>query len=141
MNSIKTILHPTDFSERSAIAFHLACSLARTYHARLLVLHVHPPGETLIESFCWSDLRQYQDPDSKIEVEHVLKEGDPAAVIVQLARETECDVIVMGTHGRTGLARLLTGSVAAKVVHHAPCAVVAIKTPLAECEPPAGSLL
>jgi len=56
-------------------------------------------------------------------------EGDVATEILRLAQETGSDLIVMGTHGRTGLARLLMGSVAEQVVRKAPCPVLTVKTP------------
>jgi nucleotide-binding universal stress UspA family protein len=59
-------------------------------------------------------------------------DGDPAQVIVQFARERGCSLIVMGTHGRTGLERLLMGSVAEQVVRKAPCPVLTVKTPVPE---------
>jgi nucleotide-binding universal stress UspA family protein len=61
-------------------------------------------------------------------------EGDPTREIVRLAREKECDLIVMGTHGWTGLTRLLMGSVAEHVVRKAHCPVLTVKVPFAEKE-------
>jgi nucleotide-binding universal stress UspA family protein len=62
-------------------------------------------------------------------LEHRLVEGDAATVILQVATEIKCDLIVMGTHGRTGLSRLLMGSVAEQVVRNASCPVLTVKTP------------
>jgi nucleotide-binding universal stress UspA family protein len=59
-----------------------------------------------------------------------LQEGDPATEILRIAQECKCDLIVMGTHGRTGVARLLMGSVAEHVVRKAECPVLVVKTPL-----------
>ena len=59
-------------------------------------------------------------------------EGDPATQIVRVAQETRCDLIVLGTHGRTGLGRLLMGSVAEQVLRKAPCPVLTVKTPFPE---------
>jgi hypothetical protein len=68
--------------------------------------------------------------------------GDPASAILRVTQELPADLIVMGTHGRTGLGRLLMGSVAEQVVRKAPCPVVTVKTPLPEkkaSEVPTGS--
>ena len=70
-------------------------------------------------------------------VEIVLKEGDPAAQILTTSKELGCDLIVMGTHGRTGLSHLLMGSVAEKVVRKATCPVLTIKNPLVQAQAPA----
>jgi nucleotide-binding universal stress UspA family protein len=67
--------------------------------------------------------------DGKISVQHVLLEGEPATEIVHYARDAGIDLIVMGTHGRTGLDRLLMGSVAEKVMREAPCSVLVVKLP------------
>jgi nucleotide-binding universal stress UspA family protein len=114
MLTIRRILHPTDFSERSENAFRLACALARDHNAPLLVLHVQapaviygegmmavpPPGYT--ESLR-AQLEGVQAHDPRVVVEHKLVEGDPATEILRVARETGCDLIVLGTHGWTGL--------------------------------------
>lgn len=142
MLPIKTILHPTDFSERSALAFRLACSLARDYGARLIILHVAvPPMPIAIEGVAMpppaldlkllrEQLQQLRPENPKVPVEHRLIEGDAATEILDVAGETKCDVIVMGTHGRTGLGRLLMGSVAEQVVRKASCPVLTVKTPM-----------
>jgi nucleotide-binding universal stress UspA family protein len=144
MLAIKTILHPTDFSERAAFAFRLACSLARDYGAQLVVLHVAEPpmafaGEGVLMLPTAVDMQQLRERlqqlrslDPKIQVDHLLVEGVAATEILRVAEETKCDVIVIGTHGRTGLGRLLMGSVAEQVVRRAPCPVVTAKTPLPE---------
>jgi nucleotide-binding universal stress UspA family protein len=149
MLPIKTILHPTDFSDRSAYAFQFACALARDYGARLVVAHVNVPevvvyGEMLApvpavpvvdRQALLARLAKLQPSDPAVRVEHVLREGDPAREILDLARELACDLIVLGTHGRTGFHRLLMGSVAEEVSRKAPCPVLTVKTPLAEPAP------
>jgi nucleotide-binding universal stress UspA family protein len=146
MLPIKTILHPADFSSCSGYAFQLACSLARDYGARLIVLHVlerpvltyggvmtapppppPPPSEDQRQSV-QEQLQWIKPPDPAICVEHLLEEGDPATAILQVAQERGCDLIVMGSHGRTGLGRLLMGSVAEQVVRKASCPVLTVKT-------------
>jgi nucleotide-binding universal stress UspA family protein len=140
MLPIRTILHPTDFSTSSDYAFRLACSLARDYGSRLIVLHVATPpvvafGEGVLpvqpegyrdELREWLHRLAAQGPTAR--VEHHLVEGDAAAEIIHLAGETKCDLIVMGTHGRTGLGRLLMGSVAEQVIRKAPCPVLTVKS-------------
>jgi nucleotide-binding universal stress UspA family protein len=74
-------------------------------------------------------------PELTIRVERRLEEGDPATQIVRVAQETGCDLIVLGTHGRTGLDRLLMGGVAEQVVRLASCPVLTLKAPF----PNAGS--
>jgi nucleotide-binding universal stress UspA family protein len=142
MLAIRTILHPTDFSARSVNAFRLACSLARDHGARLVVVHVVPPpsavlsGDGVVIPWIEEDfpaleakLRQLRPPDPNVDVTHELRRGGPAHEILRTARETGCDLIVLGTHGRRGLARLLMGSVAEQVVRQANCPVVTVKTP------------
>ena len=142
MLAIRTILHPTYFSENSALAFRLACALARDYDARLIVLHVGGPpiviyGEGVLpiptEDYLGTlraQLLEVQPHGPKINVEHHLIEGEASTEILRAANEMKADVIFMGTHGRTGLARLVMGSVAEKVVRRAPCPVVTVKPPL-----------
>jgi nucleotide-binding universal stress UspA family protein len=144
MLSIRTILHPTDFSAYSDCAFRLACSLARDYGARLIVLHIAEPpmaiggeGVPVLPSVpdlevLQTRLDQLRPPDPKIPVEHRLVEGDAATQILRVAEATQCDMIVLGTHGRTGLGRLLMGSVAEQIVRRARCPVLTVKTPLTE---------
>jgi nucleotide-binding universal stress UspA family protein len=141
MLPIKSILHPTDFSKYSRTAFEVACALARDYGAKLLVVHVVVPpvvvfGEGAImpepentRPQLHSQLQQITATQGQIAIEHYLTDGDAAAEIVRMAKEQQCDVIVMGTHGRTGMGRMLLGSVAEQVVRRAPCPVLTIKTP------------
>jgi nucleotide-binding universal stress UspA family protein len=141
MFAIRTILHPTDFSEASAEAFRVACSLARDHGARVVVLHVMPLpiafSDTAVEALnpvrCREELSeslmQVRPPEGVPPVERRLGEGDAGAEIVRLAGELGCDLIVMGTHGRSGLKRLLLGSVAEEVLRKAPCPVLTVKAP------------
>jgi nucleotide-binding universal stress UspA family protein len=76
-----------------------------------------------------------QAPNSGVEIDRRLTDGDPYAEILRVAQECSCDLIVMGTHGRTGLRRLLMGSVAEKVVRHAPWPVLTVKILLPEPVP------
>jgi nucleotide-binding universal stress UspA family protein len=143
MLPIRTILHPTDFSERSQAAFRLACALARDYDACLIALHVMPTevvygeGVVLPPSHGYrlemlEKLEELRAEGPGVRVETRLAEGNPAEQINRLAEEIPCDLIVMGTHGRTGLGRLLMGSVAEQVVRKAPCPVLTVKQPFAQ---------
>ena len=73
-----------------------------------------------------------QASEAKVPIEHRLEEGDPVTVILRVARESKCELIVMGTHGRSGLAHLLMGSVAEQIVRKATCAVLVVKAPFPE---------
>jgi nucleotide-binding universal stress UspA family protein/quercetin dioxygenase-like cupin family protein len=143
MSGIQKILHPTDFSENARHAFQSACALARDNKATLVVLHVMMPSVSPVQEQPLPDpLRSaesqqslpplpWPEPsDPHIRLEHRLAEGDAAEEILRLAASLQCDVIVMGTHGRTGLGRLLTGSVAEEVLRKAVCPVLVVKTPL-----------
>ncbi len=143
MPGIQMILHPTDFSENCRPAFQTACALARDYRATLLVLHVMMPSaspllhgplpDPLRSVESQEDLAQLPWPrpsDPQIRVEHRLAEGDPAEEILRLSEAQHCDLVVMGTHGKTGLGRYLTGSVAEEVLRKAVCPVLVVKTPL-----------
>jgi nucleotide-binding universal stress UspA family protein len=139
--TVRTILHPTDFSEHSRPAFELACSLARDHGAELVVLHVAPPPlslgsggipmapvhEDLAE--LRARLEQVRPADDRVGFRHRLAEGAAAAEILAAAADEQADLIVMGTHGRGGLSRLLMGSVAEAVVRKADCPVLTVKAP------------
>ncbi len=150
MLPIQTILHPTDFSAHSDYALRLACALARDHGARLVLLHVAAPptavygGDILIPAPPDSHdeerqrLDRLQVPDT-VPTERHLVEGDAATRILDVAEKTGSDLIVMGTHGRTGLARLLMGSVAEQIVRKAPCPVLTVKTPFPAASPASGA--
>lgn len=141
MLPVKTVLYATDFSENSALAFRLACALAHDYGARLVILHVAGPAlglysqgiylpapEGTLESL-HDQLLQLQPHDRSIVTEHRLEEGEPVPEILTVAKEIKADVVVLGTHGRTGLGRLLMGSVAEQVVRKSTCPVLTVKQP------------
>jgi len=146
MLAIQNILHPTDFSERSDHAFKLACALARDHGALLTVAHVLAPPIVVpvdgvvpvipedFEEVARARLLQVTPPDPRIRVERKLLLGDAAHEIVELARNSKSDLIVMGTHGRTGLGRLLMGSVAEIVLRRSHCPVLTVKLPFPEAE-------
>lgn len=147
MVKIRSILHPTDFSDSSKAAFTFACALARDYGARLTVVHVKPPpinpsgvmaappiDPDIDPAEVRRQLDEIQAPDSKISLDRVMLVGDEAGEIVHLAAENGYDLIIMGTHGRSGLARMLMGSVAEKVLRKAHCPVVTVKQPFKGAE-------
>ncbi|MBI3407983.1 MAG: universal stress protein [Planctomycetes bacterium] len=139
-----TILHPTDFSDYSRHAFQIALDLAKEYGASLLILHVvetlgpenltfgEVSGQLEPEAYrerLRTDLQRVAPPaGSSVRFVHLLAEGDPTAEITRAAKEHACGLIVMGTHGRTGLRRLLMGSVAEQVIRHAESPVLTVKS-------------
>jgi len=136
--NIRKILYATDFSSYSNQAYFHAVALAENHGASLSILYVYTPGSPMpdirgrreADRQYWRDqLEQIRPVDSSISVRHVFREGDPAAEIIRFAAEAGSDLIVMGTHGRTGLERLLLGSVAEKVMRDAPCSVLVVKLP------------
>jgi universal stress protein A len=150
MQTLKTILHPTDFSDLAANAFHAAFALARAHGARLILLYVHPPEETIQGEFGLmppepedSDAEILDKMDglvpegSPVQVDSLVARGEPAEAIVQVAKDEHCDVIVMGTHGRKGLARLFHTHVADNVTRDAPCPVLALRSSQTEAVIPA----
>jgi nucleotide-binding universal stress UspA family protein len=136
MPYIHTILHPNDLSETSEAAFRLACALARDYNAEIVVLHVYPPPvngadavdrerSNEIQIDLLAALRKITPHDPAIRIEYRLEEGSPEQEIIDAARE--CDLIVMGTHGRGGIRRAIMGSVAEHVLREATCPVVTVR--------------
>lgn len=135
----KKIIFPTDFSHCGDAALKLATSLARDTGATLLIVHVEEPpvayggGEMYygVPEPASEDLQRMLEAivptDPSVPFEHRLTTGDPAGAIARLAEDEKADLIVMGTHGRTGLTRLLMGSVAEAVVRRAPCPVLTYK--------------
>jgi nucleotide-binding universal stress UspA family protein len=142
MFSPRTILFPTDLSPASWLAFGLAADVAHRYGASLLVLYV---VETLgPENVTFGEVATELEPEGYrkrlvaeleanmpaspgVAVETLLAAGDPAAEVVRVAQERPCELIVMATHGRTGVRRLVLGSVAERVVRTAPCPVLTLR--------------
>jgi nucleotide-binding universal stress UspA family protein len=128
MICIRTILYPTDFSSYSNQAYFHAVGLAESYGAKLTVAYVMQPGGGN-RTYWREQLEQVRPGNPNIAVNHVLLEGDPATEIDRYSAEAHIDVIVIGTHGRTGEERLRLGSVAEKVMREAPCSVLVVKLP------------
>ena len=133
------ILHPTDFSPASEQALQTARSLARDLGARLSILHVEPleivtedmEDAPLHAQGCQGALEEMRErldgPDLKYPVETRISRGFPPDEILATAAESRCHLIVMGTHGRTGLLRTLMGSVAESVLSRAETPVMIVK--------------
>jgi nucleotide-binding universal stress UspA family protein len=144
---IKRILYPTDFSEGSAVAIPYVADMAKRYGANLYVVHViydiakasgwYVPHISMDEvykdmeesaakelrRFCAEDLRGYKD------IKYVVLKGTPSEEIIRFAEDNQVDLVVMGTHGRKGLDRVLFGSTAEKVVKGASCPVLTVRIP------------
>lgn len=132
--AIRRILFPTDFSEASRRAGETALALARHFGARLVVLHVIPPvTDPDPRRAALRSLAAELAADVPVEAETVA--GVPARQIAAYASRHHVDVIVMGTHGRTGVSHALLGSVAEAVLRRAPCPVLTVPALLTEREP------
>jgi nucleotide-binding universal stress UspA family protein len=138
MYTIKNILVTTDFSEYSAAALDHAISLAKMHHATLSLLHVVSDHEKKRDGkeerskrglAACREMRKfvYEHINELINVEQVIRHGVPHREIIRYVKEHSIDIIVMATHGRTGLAHALAGSVAEKVVRYSPVPVLVVK--------------
>jgi len=149
MSLPRRILVGTDFSDCSKEALEDGVFLAQQFGAELYLVHVFEmpvyilgmggiPGPETPEMVAWIassrerekkrlDLLSEKVRREGVQAHPILKEGTPFREILQAARENAADLIVLGTHGRTGLDRLMTGSVAERVVRHAPCPVFLVK--------------
>ncbi len=137
------IVFATDFSSASEPARHVAMSLARDSGAELILVHVVEPPPLgpdrgyggYIEASEHDEASKAElaaampDKSSDIEARSVTLRGKPAEEIVKLASDEAADLIVIGSHGRGGLMRMLLGSVAEEVVRKAGCAVLTVKQP------------
>lgn len=145
MATISHILVPVDLGESSERTVDYAKMLARPFRASLLLLHVVPNPYARMTSEAYvpplqafldevkSDARNQLNQllsgsaRSEFNAEAVVEVGDPLWAIVEYAKVRKSDLIVMGTHGRTGVAHLMLGSVAERVVRTAPCPVLTIR--------------
>ena len=145
MVQIECVLFPTDFSEMSLSALPYAVSLAEKYQTQLHVLHVVEPTDMLSvppEGMApqWRDDDLMASADKQMDqfrqkhlsgrqaISKVVL-GHPLVEIVRYAKLEKVGLIVMSTHGRSGLAHVLMGSIAEKVVRKAPCPVLTIRDP------------
>ena len=143
MSTIRKILVPTDFSAYSDGALESAGSIAKKFKAKIILMHVVEPfpyavtisltvinqgkaltaiAQSLLENSC----KRFRGGDLAIETH--LTSGTPYREIVRKAEQDRVDMIVMGTHGRTGMERFLIGSVAEKVIRRAPCSVMTVRS-------------
>jgi len=136
MGSIKKILAPTDFSDLSATGVRYACQLARDSGAELIVLNVVLLDETNridknelernkrgLDHFVADKLG---DVSGSVKIRKVVDAGDAYGTILECAESKHVDLIVMSSHGRSGLSRMLIGSVTDKIVRGAPCPVLVV---------------
>ena len=145
MPTFRRILHPSDFSPASRRAFRTAVELAKGSRGTLLITHVLPILPVLPDAYVaattYDELLRGQRAAAKKQLDRLVLQaresgarasgvlvefGVPAERIVRLARAKRADVIVMGTHGRTGFKRALLGSVAGRVVSLATCPVLTV---------------
>ena len=148
MSRIKNILVPVDFSKASKLALRYACELADTFDATLHILHaaenpygaggymeVYVPPPDFFEQIEQEARKQLEslltrEEQARYGAVLVYRTGVPATEILDYVRaERNIDLIVMATHGRSGVARLMMGSVADKIVRGAPCPVLTLRQP------------
>jgi nucleotide-binding universal stress UspA family protein len=143
MQKIRKIVAPTDLSELSCVGVRYALEMARELSAEIIVYHVVPVGEdwfsgyeklgparnllaneeAALDKFL---TEKFADDIKLMEIRQKVEFGAPHTSIVEMAEREGSDIIVMSTHGRTGLNHMLLGSVTEKVVARAPCPVLAI---------------
>ena len=146
MGKIRRIMHPTDFSKASGAAFARAVEMARADRAELLLAHVLTPAIPMVGDGYVSP-KVYEEIEASaraagqkhldalvtkakkagVRAKGLLLEGVPHDRIVRAAKAKRVDLVVMGTHGRTGLARFFLGSVAERVVSMAACPVLTVR--------------
>ncbi len=142
----RRILHPSDFSSASRAAFAKAVELAKTNRAELTILHVLSsvmpvPGDGYISPKVYEELvastrawarkqlgrRLAKAKAAGVRAKGLLMDGVPHEAIMRAAKARRADLLVMGTHGRSGLAKFFLGSVAGRVVAGGPCPVLTVK--------------
>jgi nucleotide-binding universal stress UspA family protein len=147
MMRIKRILVPIDFSEYSKNAFRYAIEFARSFEAELILVYVVEPvvypsdfsfGQVALPSMeneMFSLGRQQLDQliareiGEGISARSIVRSGKPFVEIIHTAREEEADLVIIATHGHSGIEHVLFGSTAEKVVRKAPCPVLSIRSP------------
>jgi nucleotide-binding universal stress UspA family protein len=146
MAMFQTLVHPTDFDEPSKEAFRVARSLAQALGARLVVFHVVLPpavvtqdGRVILDPHnaepvdLWAEYRMLQADTPKVPIQYAVVVGDKKEakhLLEEKIRELgEGVLLVMGSHGRRGISRLLWGSKAEEVVRECPCPVLIVKAP------------
>ncbi len=145
--ALRRILVPVDFSETSRLAVQTAMQLGAHFGASIDLLHVWEPPQLRPDLMVWAeaDGKTLWDVAKRNAAEelgtflsslpaksiarHEIRTGNPAELIVERARDGGYDLLVLGTHGRTGVQHFFIGSVAEKVVRLAPCPVLTVRTP------------
>jgi nucleotide-binding universal stress UspA family protein len=146
VSRIRRILHPSDFSRASGMAFTKAIDMAKANGAELLLVHVLVPnipmaGEGYLSPKVYEEIEATARAHAQkalaalsakakkagVRVKTLLMDGMPHEQITRAARAKRADLIVIGTHGRTGLAKLFLGSVAGRVVSTASCPVLTVR--------------
>ncbi len=146
MSRIRRVMHPTDFSRASSAAFKRAVEMAKSNRAELLLVHVISPamplvGDGYVPPQVYEDMEAATRADAQkhlqaliakakkagARVKGLLLEGLAHERIAQAARSRKADVVVIGTHGRTGFAKLFLGSVASRVLAISPCPVLTVR--------------
>jgi len=136
-----TVLLPTDFSNHAEAACAAGIAMASRDGAKLIALHVLPLSDLVVGEYPIVMVDQLQadlmaDAEKRMQawaakqsavIETLVLWGNPAIDICRIAEERHADLIVTSTHGRTGLAHLFMGSVAERVVRHAPCSVLVVR--------------
>ncbi len=151
---IKTVLFPTDFSQGARAAMDHAISLAKDYQAKLILLYViqdisiaewYIPSSLsaadLVEDMqksAWNEMDKWgAEVSQRVKnVEKMVVRGVPFVEIIKTAKDKQADLIVIGTHGRTGIDHMLFGSTAEKVVRKAACPVLTVRIPGREFKMP-----
>ena len=147
---LSTIMCPTDFSRSSHAALEFASALAAESNAFLYIVHVDETSLTYVPGYAGYGLApnpvEHQKEEERerlntitptapgVEYQHRYLTGNPVKEILSFAERENVDLIVLGSHGRTGLSRILMGSIAEGVVRHAKCPVVTVKQPMADQE-------
>jgi len=146
MIRLKTILFPTDFSETSQEAARYAISFAREFKAKVFVLHVvnekiFTEGLNMPRVVSIEELEREMTEEARkrlktlvpaeeaegLDWETVIRQGEPFIEIIRFAKDQDVDLIVIGTHGRSGFEHIIFGSTAEKVVRKAPCPVLSVR--------------
>jgi len=146
MIRLRRIMHPTDFSSASNRALQIAVEFAKRDKAELLLVHVliphviYPPdtdGDPALYIELERTARRQAESSlealvnkikrAKVKVTGLLLKGTAHDQIVRAAKNRRADMIVIGTHGRTGISKLLMGSVAGRVIAHASCPVLTVR--------------
>ena len=144
MIKIRKILTPTDFSQHSKEALRYAVELAKVHDAEIILGHVMEPPiyPTMFEGAAVAvppldeslrkQLQEHLETMRKEEIgdlptKVIVREGSPTNELIELAREEDVDLIVIATHGYTGIKHMLLGSTAEKIVRNAPCPVLTVR--------------